>query len=227
MDPTNAPDTLTPLDQATARRLARLGTMPVDTRTLDNRLAAVIPPSPRVVRTGGGGWMRPLRAMAAGLLIVGLLGALVYNISSAPAQASVALMAQMHEDLVSGKTPAVQVDSIDAANRELSRQCPDSPALPNVPQQHVMACCMKSVKNKRVACVLLKSQDVPVTLTVANASDIKLPESPGVEHAGATYHVQSTGKLNMVTTRRNQRWICLIGQVPPEQLMDLSAKLQF
>ena len=226
--PSRTPDdTATPLDQATARRLARLGTMPIDTRTLDSRLAAVIPAAPRAVAPAHLAWLRPLRSVAAAVLVVGVLAALVYSMSSGPAQASVAVMTQMHEDIVSGKTPVTQVDSIDAANRELSKQWPDSPALPNVPQQHVMACCMKSVKNKRVACVLLKSQDVPVTLTVANASDIKRPDTPGVEHGGVTYHVQSTGKLNMVTTRRNDRWICLIGQVPADQLMDLAAKLQF
>jgi hypothetical protein len=217
---------LTPLDQATSRRLAHLGTMPVDTRTLDTRLAALVPPRPRAVpvqRT----WLGPLRAVAAALLVIGLVGALLYTFSSGPAQASVSDMARMHEDLVSGKTPVVQVDSIDAANRELTRQWPDSPALPNVPQQHVMACCMKSVKNKRVACVLLKSRETPVTLTVANASDIKRPDTPGVEHGGVTYHVQSTGKLNMVTTRRNDRWICLIAELPADQLKELAARLQF
>ena len=219
-------DTPPPLDQATARRLARLGTMPVDTRTLDHRLAAVIPPRPRALpaqRT----WLRPLRAVAALLLMAGLVGALVYTLSSGPAQASVAVMAQVHEDIVSGKTPVMQVDSIDAANRELSKQWPDSPAVPNVPQQHVMACCMKSVKNKRVACVLLKSRDIPITLTVANASDIKRPTTPGVEHRGVTYQVQTTGNLNMITTRRNDRWICLIAQLPADELMDIAAKLQF
>ena len=218
---------LTPLDQATSRRLARLGTMPVDTRTLDNRLAALLPPRPRATMPVQRTWLRPLRAVAALVLMAGLVGALLYTFSSGPAQAPVSDMARMHEDLVSGKTPVVQVDSIDAANRELTRQWPDSPALPNVPQQHVMACCMKSVKNKRVACVLLKSRETPVTLTVANASDIKRPDTPGVEHGGVTYHVQSTGKLNMVTTRRNDRWICLIAELPADQLMELAARLQF
>ena len=51
-----------------------------------------------------------------------------------------------------------------------------------------MACCMKSVKNKKVACVLLKSEDVAVTMTVANAADMKLPRSPTVTRGGVTYH---------------------------------------
>ena len=41
-----------------------------------------------------------------------------------------------------------------------------------------MACCMKSVHDKKVACVLLKDNGVPVTLSVANASDMELPATP-------------------------------------------------
>ena len=90
-----------------------------------------------------------------------------------------------------------------------------------------MACCMKSVKNKKVACVLLKSEGEPVTMTVANASDMKLPTSPTALRDGVTYHVQTSGSLNMVMTERNERWICLIGRLPANQLMDLAEKLRF
>jgi hypothetical protein len=83
------------------------------------------------------------------------------------------------------------------------------------------------VKNKRIACVLLKTQGVPVTMTVANAADMKLPTCPMVTRDGITYHVQSSGKLNMITTQRNERWVCLIGEITTEQLMEMAAKLQF
>src|SRR5690349_18117562 len=84
----------TRLDQATARRLARLRTMPVDTRGFDNRLATLLPPPPSsssVARTGRLrlGWLRPLRALAASLLILGLIAALLISTSGGPALASV------------------------------------------------------------------------------------------------------------------------------------------
>jgi hypothetical protein len=86
---------------------------------------------------------------------------------------------------------------------------------------------MRSVKNKKVACVLLKSEGVPITMTVANASDMRMPSSTAVSHDGVNFHVQAVGKLNMVMTERNSRWVCLIGERPAERLMDLAAKLQF
>ena len=42
---------------------------------------------------------------------------------------------------------------------------------------------------------------------------------------GVTYHVQSFNSLNMVMTERNGRWICLIGRVPTERLMELALRL--
>src|SRR5262249_30992310 len=157
-------------------------------------------------------------AVAASVAAVLLIGAILLMSATGPVLASASQMAQFHQDLVAGKTPAMQVDSIDAANRALASQSPQSPQVPEVPAKHVMACCMKSVKNKKVACVLLKDDGVPVTLTVANASDMKTPKSPTVTRAGISYNVQAIGSLNMVITERHQKWICLIGELPQARL---------
>ena len=224
---TSQPDDGTELDQATARRLARLRAMPVDTSAVERSLLAQIPRPQRAGRMRIGGWRRPLRAVAAFVLVSGLVAALFVATSGGPALASPSQMAQLHYDLVSGKTPAMQVDSTEAANRMLNSQWSQSPEIPKLPAEHVMTCCMKSIKDKRVACVLLKNEGVPVTMTVANAADMKLPTSPTVQRDGVTYHVQSSGKLNMVMTERHERWICLIGESPADRLMEIAAQLQF
>lgn len=217
----------TELDQATARRLARLRAMPVDTSAVEGRLLAQIPRPPEGAGRMRIGWRRPLRAVAALALVSGLLAGLFLATSGGPALASPSQMAQLHYDLVSGKTPAMQVDSTEAANRMLNSQWAQSPEIPKLPADHVMTCCMKSIKDKRVACVLLKNDGMPVTMTVANAADMKLPTSPTVGRDDVTYHVQSSGKLNMVMTERHGRWICLIGESPADRLMEIAARLQF
>jgi hypothetical protein len=165
--------------------------------------------------------------VAAIIVVGGLALALFISTSGGPALASPAQMAQFHYEMVSGQGMGMEVDSIDAANRMLNDQWPQSPQLPKVPVDHVMCCCMKSIKNKKVACVLLKDEGAPITMSVANAADMRLPASPTVQRAGVTYHVQSSGKLNMVMTERNARWVCLIGELPAERLMDVAARLQF
>lgn len=211
------------LDRATARRLSQLRNMPVDTTRLEQRIRSQVARPRRRPQT----WFRPMRAVAAGFVLL-LLGAAVFlTTSGGPALASPAQMAQMHQDLVAGRMPAVRVDSIEAANKVLAEKSPGGPELPDIPAEHVMACCMKSVKDKRVACVLLKSEGVPVTMVVANAADMRSPKSREVLRGGVAYRVDSVGALSMVMTERHERWVCLIGEMPAERLMDLAAKLEF
>src|SRR5688500_12005387 len=188
------------LDEATVARLAKLRSMPVDASRLEKALRAAIPPVEERAAIAAGrdplrisGWFRPLRAVAASfILLSAVVTAVLLTSSGGPALASADTMARMHEDLVSGKSPVMQVSSIDEANQALAGQSAGGPTLPGAPEGHVMACCMKSVKGKKVACVLLRNGDEPVTMTVANASDMRLPKSPTVTRAGVTYHVQSS-----------------------------------
>lgn len=214
-------------ERAVAGRLSKLHSMPVDTSRLANALQAEIP-RPAVRRRAMWLSLRSVQAIAASILVVSaVIAIVVLTTMGGPALASPAQMAQMHEDLVAGKTAAVQVDSIEAANKVLAGEHPQFPALPNVPADHVMACCMKSVKDKKVACVLMKREGVPVSLMVARSRDMRLPTSSVTIRKGVRYHVQASGNLNMVMAERSDRWVCLIGKMPAEWLMDLAAQLQF
>jgi hypothetical protein len=215
-------------EQAVSGRLSKLRSMPADTTRLASLLQSQIPRPAAARRRAPWLSIGSMRAVAASLLLVGALGAtLFFAASSRPALASPAQMARMHEDLVAGKTRAMQVDSIEAANRVLAGEHPQFPSLPNVPAEHVMACCMNSLKDKDVACVLMKREGLPVSLMVARSRDMRLPSSPVTVRNGVSYHVQSSGKLNMVMTERHDRWVCLIAEMPAEQLMDLAARLEF
>ncbi len=86
---------------------------------------------------------------------------------------------------------------------------------------------MKSIKNKKVACVLLNSEGVPVTLSVASASDVRLPKVKGEEHSGRTFYVQQIDKLCMVSGDVQGKWICLMGELSKERLMMIAAALKF
>ena len=224
MDDLNNPRKTELLDEAVTQRLAKLRTVPVDTSRLDRILRAQLPLPQRQSRLI---WLRPVRAIAAGIAIVAVIGAIFLSSSGGPVLASPTQMAQFHEEMVSGRAPVMQVDSIAEANKALAQQSPQSPTLPALPQDHVMACCMRSVKNKKVACVLLRSEGVPITMTVANAADMQLPATAQVSHNGVDYRVQSVGKLNMIMAERSGRWVCLIGELPTQRLMDLAAELRF
>ncbi|MGD0389692.1 MAG: hypothetical protein ABSC42_12140 [Tepidisphaeraceae bacterium] len=222
----DAPEPDQDWQNAVQRRLTKLRNMPVELAALEARVNAAIPPQRRSVIARMTTW-RIAEAIAAGFILVVVSLGLMFIFSGGPVVASAQDFAQFHEDLVAGRVQAVHVTTIEAANKALAAQDSLSPQLPEVPNEHVMACCMNSVKGKRVACVLIDQGGTPVTLTVANAADMKSPASPMVEQNGSAYHVHAVNGLNMVMTERHGRWICLMGRLPRQRLMDLADQLQF
>ena len=67
----------------------------------------------------------------------------------------------------------------------------------------------------------------PVTMAIANAADVRVPESEMLTVGGVTYHVQSHQGVNMVMAQRNGRWVCLMGRLPTRRLAELANSLRF
>jgi hypothetical protein len=213
------------LDLATAARLTKLAAMPVDMSQFDRVVQDRIP---RKNMSRPVEWFKPFRVAIAASLIFGFgLAAILIGTSGGPVLASTTELAQLHNELVSRHEPTMQVDSMQAANHALFHEWSEAPKLPNLPNDQVMACCIRSIKSKKVACVLLKCDGERVTMAFANASEMQRPSSPAVTDHGSEYHLQSTSGLNMVTTRRNGLWICLISKFPPDKLIQLASRLQF
>ena len=121
----------------------------------------------------------------------------------------------------------MKVDSLDAAKRMLASEWKHSPELPDIPENHVMACCLRQMGSKKIACVLLNDSGIPVSMMVADGNDVKSPRSSSVVKDGVTYQVDSSNELNMVMSKRDGRWVCLIGERPVERLMELSSGVRF
>ncbi len=214
-------------DRAVAWRLGRLRTMPVETARLDRLLANEIPQPAKRNRLGVMQWIRPLQAMAASLLVVGLIGALIWSTAGGPETASAAEMAQLHREMVNAPDDGFKVDSIEQASEMLGGHWHAGSGRPKVSDSHDMACCMTSVKDRKVASVLFRNDGRPVTLSVAKSSDLRSPQSTTVTREGRAYHVESPGGLNMVSTQRDGRWICVIGELPADRLIEIADGLRF
>ncbi|MGA2501913.1 MAG: hypothetical protein ABSH20_29575 [Tepidisphaeraceae bacterium] len=167
-----------------------------------------------------------MRIAASLLLAIGVVAAVLLWLDRG-SHASASEMAQWHYDLVSGKTDVAKVGSIDAANEVLSATVSGGPGLPGVPADHICACCVKNVKDAKVACVLMKSDDAYITMAVADAAAVKMPHGQVVVKDGLTFHMQTVGKVHMVTLQRAGRHICLMSELPVERLVELGCKLRF
>jgi hypothetical protein len=209
-------------ESALTSRLAKLGNVPVDTSRLERALASKLPPPTGHVRRR---LWKPFLAIAASVL---LTAALAFPLlQGREVQASPVMMAQMYHDMVDGRVPTMHATSLEEANHAIAALSGNFPTLPQPPASHMMACCMRNVGNKKVACILLDNAGTPVTMVVANASDMQSPTSPLLLKDGVTYHVQTTGNLNMVMTERDHRWICLISELSLDKLVELAHGLHF
>lgn len=219
------------LDVAVAGRLARLRTMPVDVSSLRRAVDARLGVPARAPRAGAMRlrWLSPFRAAAASLVVVGLIVAAVIATSGGPVLASPDRLAQLHQDLVSGDRHDMRrVASIEEARAALAAERAGAPAVPGVGDDRAMACCVHTVGRKAMSCVSMTADGVAVSMAVAEAADVKTPAaSETVTVDGTTYQVESSGGVNMVMTRRGGRWVCLMGKLPTQRLIELAKTLRF
>ena len=118
---------------------------------------------------------RPIVAVAASLIVIALV---VLALQNQSVQAVLAdAMVQMHRDIIAGKVGTHPVASIDEANSVIAAFAGDFPKLTEPPQAHTMACCMRNVGDKKVACILLTTEVRKVTLAIANTDAVTA--SPG------------------------------------------------
>jgi hypothetical protein len=219
------------LDQATQARLARLAAMPVDTSKLQARLRQAMPKE----HAGAG---RPMfigrlmhwpAAVAAAILVAALVGVLfLTNAGASPALAAPAEMAQLHEHVMGQGAHTVAASDMDQVRREIAKQWSDGPAMPSpqAPTEHVMACCIHHVQGRKVACVLLQGK-TPVTMVVARAADVQPAPGTPVMRGSHQYTTHRCDQINMVMTIRDDRYICLMGDLPQNELIDLGESLAF
>lgn len=137
------------------------------------------------------------------------------------------MMMQLHRDLVSGKTMAMEVDTVEKVNKAFAAFGQEGVTVSAPPEMEFMKCCLQDVGNKKVACILLKEGNTAVTLTVADLDAVKTNMGAGVKHNGEDFHVVTAAELTMVTVDRGGHRICLIGELAAEKLMGLSDKLKF
>lgn len=216
------------LEEATSRRLAQLRDVPVDTDRLLRMIEAEIPRESAAPRRKWLTWLSPIRAAAASLLVFTLIAALVISSSSGPVLASADQLAQIHQEVLAADGSHVRpVTSIADANAGFSAEWPGAPMVPELPNKHARSCCIHRMGQKRMACVMFEVDGVPVTMAVAAAADVKLPAGETRDIGGVTYHVQSHEGINMIMTERGGRWVCLMGEVPINRLVELAPSLRF
>lgn len=206
-----------------------LADVPVQMDRLEQRLEACLHEgrqdhSGRMIRLPS--WGR-IGGIAAALIVA--LGATFafLQTASTPVVAAPVVLAQLHRDLIAGGVPVVRVADVGEANRYLAGEWKDAPRVPAPAGAQVTSCCVRTVQDRNVACLVLQYRDRPVTMMVGHARELVC----GAEHTTAHRHGRSYGVhrdegLGMVMIEHQGRWICLMADLPIDDLMDLADSLQ-
>lgn len=226
------------LDEATSRRLARLGQQPAATdrleRRLDDAFAAFGADNGQVASQPSQErpsilyqWVRPAAAIAA-VLVVALTLVIAVSTPSQPASATAIELSQLHHELVEGSLPLVPVRTINEANAWIASQNASAPALPgNLAGTRVQSCCLVDVQGELAAVAVLNDGRGVVTLVVAEAPDFAHEMGTVIEIDGRRFFGHELNGVRMMMANDGDRWLCVMGDRSEEELAAIASGVEF
>ena len=223
------------LDRATSERLAKLATRPVDTSRLEQRLEAAMceaivedaaSTQPIVRIAAWQRWWRPVTSAAAAILIVVTIGWLALDGGTSPAMAAPAELAQIHYDVANGLAPYLKVSSVDEANQLLADQSNGVVPVPELPGV-MMSCCLHQHAGTTLTCALIERDGQLITVAIADGAKLHSPHGKTMTRGGRQFIAHTANGINMVMAHEGDRWLCVMGEVDFEQLVELAAAIKF
>ena len=207
-----------------ASGLRRLSTRSVDTSGVERRVRSQLglpvttmtPPKPARFTMG-----RLAAVFVAGLSVLGIL---VWW-GARPVVASAMVLSQAHAENIRGETEAVPVTSMAEAHRVMSAKWNRCPHLTEPARGRVVSCHIHFVNGKRLLCVRLSVDGIPVTLAVGRTSDFRLPNVSPTPCRNQLCFVQNSGDTNIVTTDGDGLWLSAIGHASTDSLVEITGDM--
>ncbi len=219
------------LAKATRQRLARLGSIPVDTTRLEARLNKAFEayqPAIPVSSSPAVHWWRPIYRIAAVFAVVGLIGLLFVSMGGNPAIASVTELVRIHQEAVAGESDLMPADNFTEAAGLIHDQWAKAPKIPEPRVGRVIASCLHELASREVACLKLELRGQPITMVVGHSREIVCSaEHHQISRNGRTYLVYDRDDVRMVMIDHDDRWVCIMGEAPMDDLIELADGLEF
>jgi hypothetical protein len=169
---------------------------------------------------------RPLAAVAAMVLLALSAGLFVLSTNS-PAEATPIDLVRLHRSVVEGETEALAATSLAQANQMISEQAADAPDVPLEVAGQVKSCCLHNIRGALLTSVLLEYHGQPVTMVVARGGDLRSHGGDPVQVGRRTIMVHEVDGVTMAMTRVGEMMVCVMGDLPAEELAELAAGIDF
>jgi|GEM_PF-4384846 hypothetical protein len=196
------------IQRAISARVARLGTMPVDTSRLDQLLRDQIPMPHKERRFLIFGWLAGAGAAACAALVIAV--ALLFT---GTPRLSAEELAGVYRNLATQSTLAMSGGTTNSAVQM-------APGMTCMLQSgETASCCRQRVGQYRLACVSLKSSShARVVMVAGDVGTVKNPRGQAVSIAGNQYSLVVLGHINMLMRRVGNHWYCAMGPEKPGTL---------
>ena len=219
------------LDKATADRLGKLASMPVDMSGLEQNLAGALPPKPSTKLATRpspyAGWLRVAAVLA---LMVGIAGASYYAFFGVAPQTAVAqtmTVAELHEHLLADPQSAYITTTTNQAQRLIDAQLAGDQPLPIIQGTRVESCCLVEGEFPLRAALVIKQPAGNATLIIAQGEDFAMQMHPIDHPSGLQLQGHDHAGMPMVMRNVGDLWMCVMGDLDESELADIAAKVNF
>ena len=216
------------LDRATAARLRALAGRPVDTTGVERGLARALRnetiQETDVLHVTWQRWWRPITTAAAAILVVVTMGWMMLEGGPSPAVAAPAELAQIHFDVAHGLSPHLKVSTVAQANQLLADQSNGVIPVPALPGA-IQSCCLHHYASTTLTCAMIERDGRLITIAIADGAKLHSPAGQVITKNGRAFIAHTANGINMVMTNEADRWLCVMGDVPMEQLVAVAADI--
>ena len=219
------------LDRATSARLSKLASRPMDIVRLQQRVDAALdeqrmPPPSADAMTIWQRWWRPLTTAAAAIIVGITVGWFALDAGSSTAMAAPTHLAQIHYDVVHGLVPNLKVTSVAEANELLAAQSNGSVPIPDLPGI-MMSCCLAEQTGTTLTCALIDRDGQLITIALADGGKLHSPKGQTIVRGDKQFTAHVANGINMVMAHHGDRWLCVMGDLPTDQLVDVAVEVVF
>lgn len=216
------------LDRVVQARLRRLGQYQPDSSRLERRLESAI----GELRKDEGPRLRwPIqfrRSLLAAAALIAIAATLTIVLTRATDSAGAVQLSEVvlaHQTFLNGNAHLINVEDVGQANRECQGRSPDAPTIPALEGVSVRCCCVEEFCGCRSSCLHFDYEGVPVTMAVIVENEFDAPGVSLLKRDGRSYKVLSDGAMSVVATTGSDRCICLVSEMPVENLLALASRI--
>ncbi|HNO78145.1 MAG TPA: hypothetical protein PKN33_08805 [Phycisphaerae bacterium] len=216
------------LDRATSTRLAKLARRPVNTLQLEEwveqalREKTIQKPSPSTLIWKK--WLRPITTAAA-VIVVATIGWFAPIGDTLPAMAAPAGLASIHFDVANGLAPHLKASNVHEANRLLAEQSSSALTVPELPGE-IRSCCLHQYAATTLTCVLIEQDGELITVAIADLASLRSPKGKSITRGDRVFMVHTVNGINMVMAHEGKRWLCVMGELPIEELVEVAEDIR-